>query len=782
MKRCEHFSGLAILLLVVILSVACTQVKQGDIVGFATNPPTTCTNVDTFSVTTTAGCTLRSTTKELFCPTDVYVQRCMLDGANNVLNYCMNGFCGNSVLTMNFNDDLKQIGDTSGAMNRESCASCPVQILSGRVGRSMNFDGSKWIEMADFGKYVPPQFTILVWVKPSSVIGLDKGVLLTNSEGDNVDGFTLSVNGPDPNNPLVGGPGSLTVSVVNQQISAFAYSDTTKGAIRFNDWNHIAIVFDKGVVTIYHDAIEKTHSASTHAKDVPVDFTTPWRIGRFITSKNDYIGEIDELRVVPRVMSLQEIQREIASAITCGNGFLEDITIGGTEECDDGNTVDFDTCDASCKKECPAKSCGAAEICEIQSGNTGGICVCQDIDVDSYGDVTCGGTDCNDGDATLYQFLNGYVDGDSDGQGSGSELQICSGTALPQTHVTTGGDCDDANPSTHTGATEICDSIDNNCDGNVDEGCPVCGNGMKETSTMAGAVSEQCDDGNTVLGDGCESCMYTNVCGNGILNQVAGSPYYETCDDACTGTNAPPTCDSLPMLESFDGCSNTCQNELCVQQPGNMVAWWDGSSTAIKGPQFTMKGVSNTPGYIGDAFDFTSSSASLFSPTTGVLPTRSSPLTFAAWVKITGVTTQYILSYGQWHPNVGRCAPYYGTSVYLLYAYKNGLLQFTVGTTILTTSYSNAGYPWRFVTATIDAPNKIMKLYLDGNLVGSTAVTYDIYDCYNVVGSDYAGYVPPPGYFIGKIDEVQYYSRALSDAEVRALYNAGQYGICKPKK
>ena len=65
-----------------------------------------------------------------------------------------------------------------------------------------------------------------------------------------------------------------------------------------------------------------------------------------------------------------------------------------------------------------------------------------------------------------------YPDNDGDGWGAdGSGIWACEMPWGPYT--ATGGDCDDSNSSVWPGSAEICgDSVDNNCDGQVDEFCP----------------------------------------------------------------------------------------------------------------------------------------------------------------------------------------------------------------------------------------------------------------------------------------------------------------------
>ena len=68
-----------------------------------------------------------------------------------------------------------------------------------------------------------------------------------------------------------------------------------------------------------------------------------------------------------------------------------------------------------------------------------------------------------------------YKDADNDGYSDGTTQMSCvqpSGYKLANQLTTTSGDCDDNNKEVHPGATEICgNGIDDNCDGQIDEGC-----------------------------------------------------------------------------------------------------------------------------------------------------------------------------------------------------------------------------------------------------------------------------------------------------------------------
>lgn len=63
------------------------------------------------------------------------------------------------------------------------------------------------------------------------------------------------------------------------------------------------------------------------------------------------------------------------------------------------------------------------------------------------------------------------VDGDGFGEADPIEKPDCT---MPQGYTTQAGDCDVNNPAVNPSASEVCNLIDDNCDGFVDEGFPAC--------------------------------------------------------------------------------------------------------------------------------------------------------------------------------------------------------------------------------------------------------------------------------------------------------------------
>jgi len=94
--------------------------------------------------------------------------------------------------------------------------------------------------------------------------------------------------------------------------------------------------------------------------------------------------------------------------------------------------------------------------------------ICNGIDDDCDGSV-------DEGLLTTY-----YADADGDGYGSDvSTTQACS---VPVGYVSIGGDCNDNNNSINPDAVEICNGVDDDCDGNIDNGivlseCQICDEG-----------------------------------------------------------------------------------------------------------------------------------------------------------------------------------------------------------------------------------------------------------------------------------------------------------------
>jgi hypothetical protein len=87
---------------------------------------------------------------------------------------------------------------------------------------------------------------------------------------------------------------------------------------------------------------------------------------------------------------------------------------------------------------------------------------------DRDGDGLNEDVDCDDSDAGVGEASTWYYDGDRDGHGDPAFGQ--SFCEQPDGYTSLADDCDDADSTVYPGANDVCDGLDNDCDGTVDNG------------------------------------------------------------------------------------------------------------------------------------------------------------------------------------------------------------------------------------------------------------------------------------------------------------------------
>ena len=132
-----------------------------------------------------------------------------------------------------------------------------------------------------------------------------------------------------------------------------------------------------------------------------------------------------------------------------------------------------------------------------------------------------------------------YLDADADGFGDSTNSIIA--TTVPYAYVSDNTDCDDTDSAINTAATEICDGIDNNCDGSIDEGF----------SFDTYYIDADNDGYGSISNSGALYCLNPGV-GYSLTN--------DDCDDADAAIN--PTLPDFIYYIDFDGDGYGDVNDL----------------------------------------------------------------------------------------------------------------------------------------------------------------------------------------------------------------------------
>lgn len=403
----------------------------------------------------------------------------------------------------------------------------------------------------------------------------------------------------------------------------------------------------------------------------------------------------------------------------CDSATDEGVTTVYYEDLDDdgfGSDITLDACTL------PEGYSTVTEDCddEVSSINPDALEVCNGLDDDC--DLLT-----DEGVTTVY-----YQDGDGDGVGSSVTVEACS---LPSGYSATTGDCNDANAAIKPGATEVCNGVDEDCDGQTDEG------------VLTTYYQDADNDGH----------------GNpNVTTQACTAPTgYVTSNDDCADNNAAlyGTCQSLPPTAGLVG--------FWRFEESSGAPTVDGSGNNNNGNLMT--GVVRTSGKVGNGV-LTKDGACVLIPDSASLSLVGiKAITYMAWVKYASPCNSdrgMILNKENTYEMGIQCssADYFQEAVQL----SDGSWFWTGSTPVVRNT-------WAHVAVVFDG-SKVTQ-YLNGTNAGVRNLTGQFADRATGLGIgcrgvNAEGTSPSSSYFNGVLDEVAVYGRALSQSELQTYVNS----------
>ncbi|MBK9644015.1 MAG: VCBS repeat-containing protein [Deltaproteobacteria bacterium] len=306
----------------------------------------------------------------------------------------------------------------------------------------------------------------------------------------------------------------------------------------------------------------------------------------------------------------------------CADKDGDDSSPGEPEADEDGDGA---PASLDCDDGDPSRAPGLAEVCDGLDNNCDdavdegvGSVWYADADADGFGDDTSTTTaceppegftaqsgDCDDGDATVYPDAaercegldndcdgaidedvqtSWFRDGDSDGHGDAtSPLMSCD---PPAGYVSSSDDCDDTRAEVSPSSAEICDELDNNCDGSIDEGVTTLfyldadgdrdGDASSTTAACSlpagyAATSTDCDDNTASVNPGADELCdgLDNNCDSEVDEDSAiDAPTWYIDDDQDGYGSTASTKTQCSQPSGYTTVSTDCDDSVATIHPG----------------------------------------------------------------------------------------------------------------------------------------------------------------------------------------------------------------------
>ena len=665
--------------------------------------------------------------------------------------------------------------DSSGNDNNGIVVGAEI-YAPGQIGNSLTFDGNSHVDvLSSVNLDVGENYSISLWANPGS-LSTWQCLFERGTSADNRMGIWL--NGD-----------RITFETSNNGGNWW----TTPSVVVTNQWHHIVATHD-GASDLENVYVNGTLIGSQTGRTVDSPNLGNLNIGSSPAYSSGYhfSGNMDDVRYYNKTLSQTDVDDLFAFTQSCtdidGDGYNSEPSLCGPVDCND--------LDASVHP-------GAIEVCDgIDNNCVAGVDENLTFDSDGDGYTTlgsCSGSanDCDDSNALVNpgatEVCNGiddnciagideagselatwYADIDSDLFGNPNvSLALCS---QPFGYVANNLDCDDGNQLVYTGAPEICDGLDNNCDTVIDEGITFDLDEDGYTSiSSCGGTGNDCDDSNFSINPGAiEICDgLDNNCNTGIDEGLTfdldadGYSSLASCGGSVNDCNDLNPAIHIGAVEiACDGIDQDCSGQdYCPSDPSIPLTYFlfdsdvndssgNGNNGSVVGTEIYAVGqIGSSLSFDGNSYVDVPSSVNLDVGENYSISLWANPGSLPTW--------QCLFERGISANN--RMGIWLNGDMITFETSNNGGNWWTTPSVV-------AVNQWHHIVATHVGATDTENIYVDGSLVASQ--TGRIVDSPNL-GNLNIGSSPAysSGYnFSGNMDDVRFFNKELSQADVSDLY------------